>query len=66
MYAFATVGLTVGATSHMQAAALCVTMLTMLIGRVGPVTMALTLSARPGEKRGAGNTVAPQAQITVG
>ncbi len=64
--AFATVGLTVGATSHMQAAALCVTMLTMLIGRVGPVTMALTLSARPGEKRGAGNTVAPQAQITVG
>ena len=63
--AFGTVGLTVGVTAHMHAFARIVTMMTMLIGRVGPVAMALTLAAHPGDSA-AHRSVAPQAQIIVG
>ncbi len=42
--AFGTVGLSVGATSMMEPAAKIITMVTMFIGRVGPVSLAISLS----------------------
>ncbi len=63
--AFGTVGLSVGVTAVMRPIAQIITMLTMLIGRVGPVSMAISLSA---VHRGdtANRTIAPRADITVG
>lgn len=61
--AFGTVGLSVGVTAIMQPAAQIITMLTMLIGRVGPVSMAITLSIHREDTH---RTVSPQADIIVG
>lgn len=61
--AFATVGLSVGVTAIMNPVALLVTMLTMLIGRVGPVSMAISLSFHRDDTH---RTVVPQADIIVG
>ena len=63
--AFGTVGLTVGATAEMNVWARIVTMLTMLIGRVGPVSMAITLAFHPSE-RSPQRSISPQANISVG
>lgn len=62
--AFATVGLSVGATAVMKPIALCVTMATMLIGRVGPVTMAISFSLN--RDHNDGRAVMPKANISVG
>lgn len=61
--AFATVGLTVGVTGYMNAFAQSLTMLTMLVGRVGPISMAISLSNH--QDTGA-LTVMPNADLTVG
>jgi trk system potassium uptake protein TrkH len=61
--AFATVGLSVGVTAAMTPLAKVVTMLVMFIGRVGPVSLAISLAARPDHSRG---MVLPEAHINVG
>lgn len=60
--AFGTVGLTCGVTGVANAASRLVLILTMFIGRVGPVSLALSLAMRPQKK----NTVMPEARIMVG
>ena len=63
--AFATVGLSVGVTAVMNPIAQIITMITMLIGRVGPVSMAISLSV-PHRDEAANRTIVPQADISVG
>lgn len=63
MSAFATVGLGVGITGQMNLIAKIVTMLTMLIGRVGPVAMVITLTRRSGKS--AQRKIQPEANIVV-
>ncbi len=63
--AFATVGLSVGVTVAMSPIAQIATMVTMLIGRVGPVSMAISLTIK-GKKDKYANIVLPQADIPVG
>ncbi len=63
--AFATVGLTVGVTALMNPVARIVTIVTMFIGRVGPVSLALSLAGRH-ERAADRRMVPPQAQIMVG
>ena len=63
--AFGTVGLSVGVTPLMNPFARVVTMLTMFIGRVGPVSRAISLSARK-DSAAARRAVQPQAHINVG
>ena len=63
--AFGTVGLSVGVTPLMNPFARVVTMLTMFIGRVGPVSLAISLSARK-DSAAARRAVQPQAHINVG
>ncbi len=63
--AFATVGLSVGVTALMNPVAKAVTIVTMFIGRVGPVSLALSLAGQRGsaaERR----AVPPHANILVG
>ena len=62
--AFATVGYSVGVTATMQAPALIVTILTMFIGRVGPISMVISL-ARQNQKKGR-FAVLPEGKINVG
>lgn len=62
--AFATVGLSVGVTGVMNNTAKIVTMLTMFIGRVGPVSLAITLSTKHNDN--ANREVMPDARIVVG
>ena len=59
------VGLSVGVTPLMNPFARVVTMLTMFIGRVGPVSLAISLSARK-DSAAARRAVQPQAHINVG
>ena len=63
--AFGTVGLSVGATSVMEPAAKLITILTMFIGRVGPVSLAISLSLPDGDSRSKWE-VLPEGKITVG
>lgn len=63
--AFATVGLTVGVTAVMNPAARAVTMAAMFLGRVGPVSLAISLAARR-DSAAARRTVPPEAHINVG
>ncbi len=63
--AFATVGLSVGVTAFMTPFAQCFTMVTMLIGRVGPVSMAISLALK-GDSYKEAHTILPQADLTVG
>lgn len=63
--AFATVGLSVGVTALMNPVARVVTIVTMFIGRVGPVSLALSLAGRH-ESAADRRTVPPQAHIMVG
>ena len=62
--AFATVGLSVGVTATMQAAAKLVTILTMFVGRVGPVALAISLAGSTPPS--AARTVLPEGQVNVG
>lgn len=63
--AFGTVGLSVGITALMNPFARIVTIITMFIGRVGPVSLAISLSARK-DSAAAYRVVHPQAHINVG
>ncbi len=63
--AFATVGLSVGVTAVTNPIAQVATMVTMLIGRVGPVSMAISLSLKS-KKDEYAHVVVPQADLTVG
>lgn len=63
--AFATVGLTVGVTALMNPIARIVTIITMFIGRVGPVSLALSLAGHQ-ERAADRRRVPPQAHISVG
>ncbi|WMJ24057.1 potassium transporter TrkG [Paludicola sp. MB14-C6] len=60
--AFATVGLTSGVTALANQPSLYVLIITMFIGRVGPVSLALSLAMSKKKK----NTVMPEAKILVG
>ena len=60
--AFGTVGLSSGVTLLANTASRIVLILTMFVGRVGPVSLALSLAMRPENK----NTVMPEAKIMVG
>lgn len=60
--AFGTVGLTNGVTGLSNIPSRIVLLVTMFIGRVGPVSLALSLALRPQDK----STVMPEAKIMVG
>ncbi|MBC5580699.1 potassium transporter Trk [Anaerofilum sp. BX8] len=62
--AFGTVGLSVGVTGQLSALGKAATALTMLIGRVGPISMGMTLAARADEL--SRREVLPEAKIVVG
>lgn len=61
--AFATVGLSVGVTSALTLGAKIVFMIVMFMGRVGPVTLAISLAARPDKNI---NKILPEGHINVG
>ncbi len=61
--AFATVGLSVGVTSVLTFATKIVFIFVMFMGRVGPVTLAISLAARPDQSRG---KILPEGHINVG
>lgn len=61
--AFGTVGMTAGVTSQFGIAAQIATILTMFIGRIGPISFALALTIR-GE--GSSGEVLPEGKIMVG
>lgn len=63
--AFGTVGLSVGVTALMNPFAQIVTIITMFIGRVGPVSLAISLSAQK-DTAASRRVVHPQAHISVG
>ncbi len=63
--AFATVGLSVGVTSYMTPFAQIITMLTMLVGRVGPISIAISLSIKNHKKTNP-HLILPHADLTVG
>lgn len=63
--AFGTVGLSVGATSVMRPVAKLITILTMFIGRVGPVSLAISLSMPDPSTRSKWE-VLPEGKIIVG
>lgn len=62
--AFATVGLSVGATPVMNTPAKLITMLTMFVGRCGPVGFATLLTIRGGKSQQ--YTILPRAKLLVG
>ncbi|MEG0804712.1 MAG: potassium transporter TrkG, partial [Pygmaiobacter sp.] len=62
--AFGTVGLSVGVTAVMGPFAKIATILAMLIGRVGPISMAMSISISMGDQ--AKREVLPEAKIIVG
>ena len=61
--AFATVGLSCGVTAVANVASRMLLSLTMFIGRVGPVSLALALAMIPNKNR---NQVVPEGKIMVG
>ncbi len=63
--AFATVGLSVGVTAFMNPIAQIATMITMLMGRVGPVSMAISLTLKS-KNNTESQIVKPRADIAVG
>lgn len=62
--AFGTVGLSSGVTGQLTSLGKVVTALTMLIGRVGPIAMGMSLASRAGEL--ARREILPEAKIVVG
>lgn len=61
--AFATVGLSVGVTANMAPLARFITIVTMFIGRVGPVSLAISLAASKHQDR---FEVLPEGKLSVG
>ena len=62
--AFGTVGCSVGVTGQMHPLALIITMITMFIGRVGPVSLAISLAS---QRREQGKfDILPEGKISVG
>ena len=61
--AFGTVGLSVGVTGGASILGKCALILTMFIGRVGPVSFALALASAPRPKK---NVIMPEGKIMVG
>ncbi len=61
--AFSTVGLSVGATATVGVFSRVLLIITMFIGRVGPVSLALSLAMRGGHDK---NEVIPEGKILVG
>lgn len=62
--AFATVGLSLGATTIMNPIAKIITIVTMFIGRVGPVSLVISLARQA--KEASRREVLPEAKINVG
>ena len=62
--AFATVGLTLGETAHLNTFGKIVISVTMFIGRLGPITMAVALSLRNSRKKV--NIRRPEEKVMVG
>lgn len=62
--AFATVGLTIGATPNMNIAAKIVTMLTMYVGRCGPVALATSLTLKSAQAQK--HAILPEGRLLVG
>ena len=60
--AFATVGVSVGVTESASVLSRFALILTMFLGRVGPMSLALSMTMRPLQK----STVMPEAKIMVG
>ena len=61
--AFGTVGLTVGVSVQLNAPAKILYMLVMFIGRVGPVSLAISLTAKPSDNK---RKILPEGHINVG
>ena len=61
--AFGTVGLTVGVTGQLNNFAKVVYMVVMFIGRVGPVSLAISLTAKPDDNK---RKILPEGHINVG
>lgn len=61
--AFGTVGLTVGVTGQLNSVAKVIYMLVMFIGRVGPVSLAISLTAKPDDNK---RRILPEGHINVG
>ena len=61
--AFGTVGLSVGVTGRLNTGAKLLYMLVMFMGRVGPVSLAISLTAKPDDNK---RKVMPVGHITVG
>ena len=61
--AFATVGLSLGITPYLSVAGKLVISLLMIVGRVGPLTMALAIGQNKKER---GNIQYPEGRIMIG
>ena len=61
--AFGTVGLSVGVTAQLKDPAKLLYMLCMFMGRVGPVSLAISLTAKPDDNK---RKVLPVGHINVG
>lgn len=61
--AFGTVGLTVGVTGQLNSVAKVIYMVVMFIGRVGPVSLAISLTAKPDDNK---RRILPEGHINVG
>ena len=61
--AFGTVGLSVGVTSQLNRGAKILYMLVMFMGRVGPVSLAMSLTAKPDDNK---RKIMPVGHINVG
>lgn len=61
--AFGTVGLTVGVTGQLNSFAKAIYMVVMFIGRVGPVSLAISLTAKPDDNK---RRILPEGHINVG
>ena len=61
--AFGTVGLSVGVTSQLNTGAKLLYMLVMFMGRVGPVSFAISLTSKPDDNK---RKILPVGQINVG
>ena len=61
--AFGTVGLSVGVTSQLNRGAKALYMAVMFMGRVGPVSLAMSLTAKPDDNK---RKIMPVGHINVG
>ena len=61
--AFGTVGLSVGVTGRLNTGAKVLYMLVMFMGRVGPVSLAMSLTAKPDDNK---RKIMPVGHINVG